>query len=140
MAEFQTIPSANGSAVPEHPLVAGGVQLIEAVVKLLQTRAAAPPADVDVRARRSARLKGLKQTCRALGEQNAWVASAVGACGCWGTDLDCPACAGRGRPGALPVDPAAFTEIIAPLVALRPDLFVQQPSADALRSSGGNPT
>jgi hypothetical protein len=123
--------SSSADPAPDHPLVAAGAQLMAMISRHIETRAAAPePVAGEERARRAARrLRDLKQTCRALAEQNELVASAVGACGCWGSDVDCPSCGGRGCPGALPVDPAAFAAIVAPLVALRPDLFAQQGSA-----------
>ena len=46
--------------------------------------------------------------------QNATVASALGACVCWGQDAACPVCRGDGRPGTQDVNQEAFGELIAP--------------------------
>ncbi|MBM2578000.1 hypothetical protein JQC91_16970 [Jannaschia sp. Os4] len=47
-------------------------------------------------------------------------AAAIGACACcFGTDGGCPACAGRGAPGARAPDPDGFAFFIAPVLARR---------------------
>jgi hypothetical protein len=126
MSDIPTTPSI-GPIGADHPLIVGGAQIVDAVVKLLQARAFSDE-DAEAReARRTARLRALKETCRALAAQNAWLAGAVGACGCWGTDPLCAACAGRGRPGVMAVNAAAFAEVVGPLIECRPDLFKRRP-------------
>ncbi|WCE03607.1 hypothetical protein [Pseudoxanthomonas sp. JBR18] len=42
-------------------------------------------------------------------------AAALGAClACWGERTDCPHCAGRGRGGWQPPDPALYARLVAP--------------------------
>lgn len=45
---------------------------------------------------------------------NATVASAMGACECWGQNMGCPSCQGQGRPGTQEVNQTAFSQLIAP--------------------------
>jgi hypothetical protein len=48
------------------------------------------------------------------------VAAALGACPvCLGADAECLLCHGRGVPGSLPPDPAAFDEVALPAVRAR---------------------
>lgn len=45
------------------------------------------------------------------------LAAAVGACpGCWGEDLECRWCRGRGAPGTIPPDRDAFDRLVMPAV------------------------
>ena len=47
------------------------------------------------------------------------LAAALGACpNCFGADPACRWCRGRGRPGFMPPDPAAFQDLVVPAVAL----------------------
>jgi hypothetical protein len=58
-----------------------------------------------------------------LVERNSALAAALGACDCWGEDIDCPVCDGLGEPGwALP-DERLFATYVQPAVraARRPD-------------------
>jgi len=48
--------------------------------------------------------------------KNTVVASALGACDCWGELADCPVCAGAGASGWLVPDPAAFSAYVAPAI------------------------
>jgi hypothetical protein len=65
----------------------------------------------------------LRRRCALLGRQNRLVASAVGACRCWGCDDACASCAGRGAPGWQPPHADAFALCVAPFVLARPELF-----------------
>lgn len=50
-----------------------------------------------------------------LRERNDTLAAALGACYlCWGDDVLCEVCHGRGRPGALFPDPELFAQYVAP--------------------------
>lgn len=52
-----------------------------------------------------------------LRQANDTLASALGACPiCWGGDLACEVCAGRGRAGYAAPDPALFREFVLPAV------------------------
>jgi len=52
-----------------------------------------------------------------LRERNDLLADALGACPvCWGGDVRCPRCRGRGRPGGRLPDPEAFLALVAPAV------------------------
>jgi hypothetical protein len=50
----------------------------------------------------------------ALVDRNVLLASAVGACECWGDDIDCRTCAGAGSAGWMDPDAELFGELIAP--------------------------
>ena len=116
--------AAKNSGQPGAPsatqLVAAGVQLLNELVRQLQTRMV----EVDDRpavdfARRITRLK---KRNRALEQCVVFLASAVGMCAtCFGRLAECPACRGQGAPGQLAIDHAAFAEIIVPLFHNQPD-------------------
>jgi hypothetical protein len=60
------------------------------------------------------RLKGVN---RILFEQCEFMAAAVGACPqCWGEDLECRECRGRGTPGAFLPHRASFAQLVLPAV------------------------
>jgi len=44
------------------------------------------------------------------------LADALGACTCWGRDIDCDVCSGMGAPGWRTPDPGLFDEYVAPAV------------------------
>lgn len=53
-------------------------------------------------------------------ERNDALAAALGACYlCWGEDLDCEICGGKGQPGAFLPDADMFTHYILPAVSRR---------------------
>ncbi len=58
--------------------------------------------------------KVFKEQHEQLKKLNATVASALGACECWGNPL-CPICHGEGKPGNLEVHPVAFNRFAEPL-------------------------
>lgn len=120
MADFQQPASAGVAAWAEL-----GAQLVEALLQRLDDRRAprddpepAGPAPLDPRLGRAERAR------RILAARNARVASALGACRCWGRSAACPRCGGRGRPGALPVAPDAFVELVVPLLEAQPELVL----------------
>lgn len=136
MADESGIPSATDesgipSAAGVPPWAAVGAQLLEALVQRLKgddpdrqrdgndperpERAAGP-------ARAEARLR---RRCRLLARRNDRAARALGACRCWGLNLDCPSCGGQGRPGSLEVDPEAFAQVVVPLLQAQPELFMR---------------
>jgi hypothetical protein len=51
-----------------------------------------------------------------LADRNVALASALGACDCWGESADCPTCDGDGSPGWLPPDPPLFATYVRPVV------------------------
>jgi hypothetical protein len=51
-----------------------------------------------------------------LVERNSILAAALGACDCWGQDLDCPACGGMGGPGWVLPDERFFASYVHPAV------------------------
>jgi hypothetical protein len=51
-----------------------------------------------------------------LVERNIALASALGACDCWGEQADCPICDGEGGPGWLPPDGQLFARYVRPVV------------------------
>jgi hypothetical protein len=53
-------------------------------------------------------------------ERNIALASALGACDCWGDNADCPICDGEGRPGWLPPDHQYFSTYVLPVLRTRP--------------------
>jgi hypothetical protein len=46
--------------------------------------------------------------------RNIALASALGACDCWGEHAACPICGGEGAPGWLPPDPPLFATYVRP--------------------------
>jgi hypothetical protein len=50
------------------------------------------------------------------------LAMALGACGCWGLDTACSACAGGGGPGWREPDWELFEDLIGPALARLPDV------------------
>jgi hypothetical protein len=54
-----------------------------------------------------------------LVERNIALASALGACDCWGESPRCPICDGEGRPGWLPPDRQLFATYVSPVVRSR---------------------
>jgi proline racemase len=115
---------ARNSGQPGAPtatqLVAAGVQLLNELVRQLQTRMV----DVDEGAavKFARRITRLKRRNHALEQCVVFLASAVGMCPtCFGRAADCPACRGHGAPGQLAIDHVAFAEIIVPLFHNQPD-------------------
>jgi hypothetical protein len=49
-------------------------------------------------------------------ERNGDLAAALGACDCWGEQLDCPVCDGAGRPGWVLPDRRMFAAYVYPAV------------------------
>jgi hypothetical protein len=54
-----------------------------------------------------------------LAERNVALASALGACDCWGESADCPICDGDGAPGWLPPDVELFATYVRPVIRHR---------------------
>lgn len=87
-----------------------------------EARAEAARARAAARAERARRIRELRALVKrtwveleALRERNDTLAAALGACHlCFGTDPLCSACAGRGRPGSRPPEPAAYREYVLP--------------------------
>jgi hypothetical protein len=80
-------------------------------------RDAAREAEREARRERArARLGRLRDEHALLSARNDLVAAALGACPCFGEDADCRFCRGRGAPGSLPPDPAAFADLVEPAV------------------------
>jgi hypothetical protein len=71
-----------------------------------------------------------------LVERNIMLASALGACDCWGENTDCPICDGEGRAGWLPPEPQLFATYVQPVAralarpAHRPNSHNNQPIND----------
>jgi hypothetical protein len=53
-----------------------------------------------------------------LVERNIALASALGACDCWGDDGGCAVCDGDGRPGWLPPDAQLFAVYVGPVAGV----------------------
>lgn len=63
----------------------------------------------------SSLVHALDEEVDALRRRNDALAAGLGACYlCWGEDAGCPACRGRGRPGARRPEPAAYERLVAP--------------------------
>jgi hypothetical protein len=60
----------------------------------------------------------------------ALLASALGACDCWGRRADCPVCNGAGRPGWADPDPELFQEYVGPATARLGALWDDTPGED----------
>jgi len=82
---------------------------------------ASPPDPDHTRRRRAERLRekldDMREELEELRERNELCAAALGACfACWGTDEDCPECAGRGRTGWRVPDRELFQRMVVPAV------------------------
>ncbi|HEY6002861.1 MAG TPA: hypothetical protein VIV57_08285 [Anaeromyxobacter sp.] len=127
MADESGIPPEAGAP----PWAAVGVQLLDALVQRLKgddpdrARDGDDP-DRPERAAEPARAEArLRRWCRLLARRNDRAARALGACRCWGLNFDCPSCGGNGRPGTMEVDPAAFAQLVVPLLQAQPELFMR---------------
>ncbi|MEZ5039699.1 MAG: hypothetical protein R2828_07395 [Saprospiraceae bacterium] len=58
--------------------------------------------------------KALQQKHNKIVRLNAYAASALGACECWGIDPDCSDCHGNGSPGNLEIEEQKFNHLIQP--------------------------
>ncbi len=75
-----------------------------------------PPEPLDTSALRDV-VRRLHAEVVELRHRNDLLAAALGACHlCWGEDLTCSRCHGRGHPGALRPEGAAFAEWVLPAV------------------------
>jgi hypothetical protein len=127
MADDMGIPTASG-AVP--PWATVGAQLLDALLSRLKSDDPGGPrdgGDPDRPPRDGGPSGGgrLQRACRMLGRRNARAARALGACRCWGLSPGCPICGGGGRPGTFEVDPAAFSQLVLPLLEAQPELFLR---------------
>ncbi len=60
-------------------------------------------------------MEALQQDLAAMVHFGEELAHAVGACTfCWGEDIACRACRGRGKPGSFEPDPALFQRFVLP--------------------------
>lgn len=72
-------------------------------------------------------VKQLNEALSAMLQFGEDLAHAVGACEfCWGEDVSCRVCRGRGKPGVFEPDPALFKEFVLPAY-LRSQVKLQQP-------------
>jgi hypothetical protein len=71
------------------------------------------------------RLSRLHTAMEHLDQRNAFVAGALGACECWGMNVSCEKCEGRGKPGAFEPVPEAFKTLVVPLLRSRAALLRQ---------------
>ena len=80
--------------------------------------------DMERRRRRAwKRLSRLHNAMERLSQRNAFVAGALGACECWGMNISCEKCEGRGSPGAFEPVPEAFKTLVVPLLRSRAALL-----------------
>jgi hypothetical protein len=96
------------------------------LTSFLQRRDPPPPPEVDEEAQAEAEarldeLSSIVDTLYAevetLRSRSVELAAALGACYvCFGTDLLCPRCSGRGRPGSRPPKPEAYRAYVVPAV------------------------
>ncbi|HXA37534.1 MAG TPA: hypothetical protein VNW53_00910 [Phenylobacterium sp.] len=95
------------------------------LASLLQRRdPPAPEVDEAAEAEAAARLDELTSMVdtlyaevETLRSRSVEIAAALGACGvCFGSDLLCPRCGGRGRPGSRPPKPEAYRAYVLPAV------------------------
>jgi hypothetical protein len=68
------------------------------------------------------RLRRIRQMLELMTARNALVASALGACTCWGADAGCAECQGEGAPGCYGPEPRAFETLVVPLFRAQPHL------------------
>jgi hypothetical protein len=76
---------------------------------------AAPAAGRPAAAADDDETEALRAELADLRQANDTMAAALGACPyCWGGDVGCRVCRGRGRPGYAPPDPALFHQFVVP--------------------------
>lgn len=120
---------------PDDPRVQGFAQLLASAIgddDEVETKAARR-----ARRRRAAmqRVAQVQRMIESMTARNTFVAGALGACDCWGTDAGCERCGGRGAPGAYDPEPAAFELIVLPLLRERPELFHALPRDPRVEAS-----
>jgi hypothetical protein len=69
-----------------------------------------------------------------LANRNSLLAAALGACDCWGEDVDCPFCEGHGGPAWAAPDRRLFAEFVYP--AVRALSIQRRPLRPALAQGG----
>ncbi len=136
--DVQTVAGA-APAATLHPLATLGVQLIDAVIQRLNGPAPGEPREGKSSLDSRREWVRLKRMCRLLSRRNEFLASALGACRCWGRSADCPHCGGRGRPGSFNVDESAFNEVVLPLIRAQPECFARY-LTDETKGSSEQPT
>lgn len=85
-------------------------------IEELTARLAEAQATIDALKHKGRRMMETHQACLdRLGE----LAAALGACGlCWGEDVACPSCRGRGRPGMVRPDMQLRARLLAPTASV----------------------
>ncbi len=111
---LETLVDRMGAGDPESRRRA---QLFSALI----SRDRAEAREKRVRRKRRQRVKQkilqIQREHRALAERNEALAAALGACpNCWGEIAGCRTCRGRGTPGSMPLDEAAFTAFVTPVL------------------------
>jgi hypothetical protein len=122
----------NGTTNPElHSLIdqlgRGPDSPLANAIKALTMAFADNSSDDDARVRKLAKtllrmrrqLGALQRAVYAFEQAHELFVRAVGACTCWGELPDCTRCGGWGRAGWLEPEPAAFRDVLLPLVQRR---------------------
>jgi len=91
------------------------------------------------RRRAARRLRRMRRLIDLQSRRNAFVASALGACECWGNVASCSECGGRGRPGFVEPAGAAFEAIVVSLLTSRPDLIRRHLEVSVTETPQGAP-
>lgn len=125
----------------DESIVAGGETTSERIATALGNRLARLILEEDASLRRGRYAVGRDAALTPydeLVERNIVVASALGACDCWGDNAHCPICDGEGAPGWLPPDPELFATYVRP--AARTVTQPIHPSAGGVRRASTIPT
>ena len=92
-------------------------ELLVIAVGNLLTRMMAAPGSADGDDSETMDRDGGSTSTRSLIDRNIVLASALGACDCWGEDGRCPICVGAGAPGWSPPDQELFTAYVRPAMS-----------------------
>lgn len=129
-AALQTLLQSVAPASPGTDM-AKLLPLFQFVMKELDDNDSENEAELALRRRRAwRRLTRVRRLLEQMTQRNAFVAGALGACECWGADVTCEHCGGRGSPGCFEPIPDAFGALVVPLLRRRGSMlrdFVARP-------------
>jgi hypothetical protein len=113
LPSIQQLVSEYAAADPRMAAVAKYIALRQSHVTETEESAGEPQIPLET----YQKIKAIRQELDQLRQRNDALAGALGACYlCWGTQVTCPICHGRGSPGAYQSDRALFDEFVAPVL------------------------
>ena len=119
------------TVVPGQAPGSGGASLLD-LVRNRDARAAAPPPPFDDE-------PDVPDTASGSSDIQTVLASALGACDCWGARHDCSACDGAGAPGWADPDIDLFQKYVGPAAARLSVIWDEAPGQDERRENDDQP-